>query len=72
MVAASTASMAAFGASGPLGVAADGAARLLEQAGGNLVDLHRADTARRLAHLLAGEGDGSRHHIAVGDFVDQA
>ena len=74
MVAASTASMAALGAIGPLGCRRERGARLLEQAGGNrrLVDLLLADAARRLAHLLLGEGDGGRDHVAVGDLVDQA
>ena len=54
------------------GMAGERTARLLEQAGRNLVDLLLADAARRLAHLLLGEGDGSRHHVAVGHLVDQA
>ena len=73
VVAASTASMAAFGAIGPLGWRAMRRARLLEQAGGDrrLVDLLVADAARRLADLLLGKGDGRGDHVAVRDLVDQ-
>ena len=51
---------------------AERTARLLEQAGRDLVDLLLADAARRLADLLLGEGYGGGHHVAVGDLVDQS
>ena len=58
----------------PARMSGDGGARLLEQPGryGGLVDLLLADAARRLADLLLGEGDCRRHHVAVGNLVDQA
>ena len=58
----------------PARMAAERGARLLEQPGGErgLVDLLLADAARRLAHLLLGEGNGRSDHVAVGKLVDQA
>ncbi len=72
VAAASTASMAAFGAIGPLGWRASEPRAFSNRPAGTLSIFCLADAARRLAHLLLGEGDGRRDHVTVGQLVDQA
>ena len=73
VVAASTASIAAFGAIGPLGWRAIEARALSNRPAGTTLSIFFSPMRRGgLPTCSLGEGDGRRHHVAVGDLVDQA